>query len=204
MNSGFDPMIVAPSLFKKQTASQQAPFFFGGSQVPIHLGIKGGGMTSSKVGIEVSIPKPKIEISEETRRLRDLIKKQNRHKADILREYLKEKSKKKVMEGGRAIQPPQTPPTPPIRAEPEPRIQRQTRRQIIEMLNETIELLDMEEQEFGDDPNIDEKVNNFEEIDRRIRIILNGNPTERLGRAIVDYLADYTQSPIEPFYPPPF
>ena len=46
MNSGFDPMIVAPSLFRRQTASQQTPFHFGGSQVPLHLGMSGGRMAS--------------------------------------------------------------------------------------------------------------------------------------------------------------
>jgi len=44
MNSGFDPVVVAPGLFKTQTASQQMPFHFGGSQVPIHLGMRGSGM----------------------------------------------------------------------------------------------------------------------------------------------------------------
>jgi hypothetical protein len=44
MNSGFDPMVVAPSLFKVQTKSQQVPFRFGGSQVPIHLGMRGSGV----------------------------------------------------------------------------------------------------------------------------------------------------------------
>jgi hypothetical protein len=44
MNSGFDPVVVAPGLFKTQTATQQKPFHFGGSQVPIHLGMRGSGM----------------------------------------------------------------------------------------------------------------------------------------------------------------
>lgn len=45
MNSGFDPVVVAPGLWKTQTATQQRPFHFGGSQVPIHLGMRGSGMT---------------------------------------------------------------------------------------------------------------------------------------------------------------
>jgi hypothetical protein len=44
MNSGFDPVVVAPGLFKTQTATQQKPFRFGGSQVPIHLAMSGSGM----------------------------------------------------------------------------------------------------------------------------------------------------------------
>lgn len=48
MNSGFDPLVVAPSSFKLQTASQQVPFHFGGSQVPLHLAMRGNGIGSSK------------------------------------------------------------------------------------------------------------------------------------------------------------
>ncbi len=44
MNTGFDPVVVAPGLFKTQTATQQKPFRFGGSQVPIHLGMMGRGV----------------------------------------------------------------------------------------------------------------------------------------------------------------
>ena len=44
MNSGFDPVVVAPGLWRTQTATQQTPFHFGGSQVPIHLGMRGSGM----------------------------------------------------------------------------------------------------------------------------------------------------------------
>ena len=44
MNTGFDPVVVAPSLWKVQTATQQRPFRFGGSQVPAHLGSRGSGM----------------------------------------------------------------------------------------------------------------------------------------------------------------
>lgn len=35
MNSGFSPVVVNPSGFKVQRQSQQPPFYFGGSQVPI-------------------------------------------------------------------------------------------------------------------------------------------------------------------------
>ena len=44
MNSGFDPVVLAPGLWKTQTASQQTPFHFGGSQVPINLGMRGSGV----------------------------------------------------------------------------------------------------------------------------------------------------------------
>lgn len=38
----FSPKVLYPNGFQKQTASasQQVPFFFGGSNVPINLGIK--------------------------------------------------------------------------------------------------------------------------------------------------------------------
>lgn len=49
MNSGFDPVVVAPSLWKVQTATQQTPFRFGGSQVPAHLGSRGSGMMRKKI-----------------------------------------------------------------------------------------------------------------------------------------------------------
>jgi len=41
MNTGFSPIVVAPHLFKVQTATQQPPFKFGGSQVPKYLGGRG-------------------------------------------------------------------------------------------------------------------------------------------------------------------
>lgn len=39
MNSGFNPLVVAPGRFRVQTMSDelQTPFFFGGSQVPSGL-----------------------------------------------------------------------------------------------------------------------------------------------------------------------
>lgn len=36
----YHPTIDEPGSFPVQTASQQAPFYFGGSQVPINLGLK--------------------------------------------------------------------------------------------------------------------------------------------------------------------
>lgn len=42
MNGGFDPVVVNPSGFRVQRASQQTPFYFGGSQVPIHMATGGG------------------------------------------------------------------------------------------------------------------------------------------------------------------
>ena len=52
MNTGFDPVVVAPGLWRTQTASQQTPFHFGGSQVPINLGMRGSGI--------MKINRPKI------------------------------------------------------------------------------------------------------------------------------------------------
>jgi hypothetical protein len=36
----YHPTITDPGAFKVQTASQQKPFYFGGSQVPINLNLK--------------------------------------------------------------------------------------------------------------------------------------------------------------------
>ena len=36
----YHPTIDEPQSFQVQTASQQKPFYFGGSQVPINLGLK--------------------------------------------------------------------------------------------------------------------------------------------------------------------
>lgn len=44
MNSGFNPVVVSPSGFKVQRQSQQMPFHFGGSQVPVHIMTGGGTM----------------------------------------------------------------------------------------------------------------------------------------------------------------
>ena len=46
MNSGFNPIVVSPSGFKVQRASQQAPFHFGGSNMPM---LSGRGISSSRV-----------------------------------------------------------------------------------------------------------------------------------------------------------
>lgn len=48
MNSGFDPLVVNPYGFKIQTQTQQTPFYFGGSQVPVHM-MTGGGMPREAV-----------------------------------------------------------------------------------------------------------------------------------------------------------
>lgn len=199
MNSGFDPMIIAPSLFKKQTASQQAPFFFGGSQVPLHLGIKGEGMSSSKISMEVSLPKPKVEVSAETKQLRDFIKMNNRKKKAFMKEMIAIKEKKiknkDYSEGGMLVE----------YTYDEMDITPSTRRQIKAMLDETLELLDEEEQdEIRPTGNIELKVNMFEALDNKIRRILRGKPSEGLGRRIVDYLQDYIQSPIQPYEEPNF
>ena len=64
MNTGFDPMVVAPSLFKVQTKSQQPPFRFGGSQVPQHLGMRGSG--------DMRINRPKIPEALMRERLKEM------------------------------------------------------------------------------------------------------------------------------------
>ena len=56
MNTGFDPVVVAPSLWKVQTQTQQRPFRFGGSQVSAHLGSRGSGMM--KINRPPNIPRP--------------------------------------------------------------------------------------------------------------------------------------------------
>ena len=54
MNSGFEPVLVAPGRWKVQTATQQKPFRFGGSQVPLHLGMLGSGIDDmNKMGRSV-------------------------------------------------------------------------------------------------------------------------------------------------------
>jgi len=63
MNSGFDPVVVAPGMWKVQTATQQKPFRFGGSQVPLHLGMLGSGTMNTmgrgemKINYPPTIPK---------------------------------------------------------------------------------------------------------------------------------------------------
>lgn len=59
MNTGFDPVVVAPSLWKVQTATQQKPFRFGGSQVPAHLGSRGSGM----IGASSPFDRPIMKIN---------------------------------------------------------------------------------------------------------------------------------------------
>lgn len=56
MNGGFDPVVVAPSLWKVQTQTQQIPFRFGGSQVPANLGSRGSGMM--KINRPPNVPRP--------------------------------------------------------------------------------------------------------------------------------------------------
>ena len=52
MNGGFDPVVVNPSGFRVQRASQQTPFYFGGSQVPIHIATGGGIMRINRPPIK--------------------------------------------------------------------------------------------------------------------------------------------------------
>lgn len=61
MNTGFDPVVVAPGIWKTQTASQQMPFRFGGSQVPIHLGMMGSGMRKA-VMADIKVDRPVMSI----------------------------------------------------------------------------------------------------------------------------------------------
>ena len=56
MNSGFDPVVAAPGMWKVQTATQQKPFRFGGSQVPIHLAMSGRGMPREAVPFQHTRP----------------------------------------------------------------------------------------------------------------------------------------------------
>ena len=51
MNGGFDPVVVNPSGFRVQRASQQTPFYFGGSQVPIHIATGGGIMRINRPSV---------------------------------------------------------------------------------------------------------------------------------------------------------
>ncbi len=61
----YHPTIEKPGTFKVQTASQQAPFYFGGSQVPLSLGldnhIYGEGIGKKKY-ISKMIYKPKTNL----------------------------------------------------------------------------------------------------------------------------------------------
>ena len=56
MNSGFNPVVVAPSAFRVQRASQQIPFHFGASSVAPMM-MRGGGIGSSKGTVKQEILK---------------------------------------------------------------------------------------------------------------------------------------------------
>lgn len=49
MSGGFNPIVVAPGRFRVQTESDafQKPFFFGGSQEPIALGMRPSSFSGS-------------------------------------------------------------------------------------------------------------------------------------------------------------
>jgi len=185
MNSGFDPMIVAPSLFRKQTASQQSPFFFGGSQVPLHLGMRGRGMTSSKYKVKPE-PKPKEPVSAETQALRDFIKMKNKKQKDMLAEMIamrekeiKQANKKegKGIKGGRIAPSPQ-PMTPAMRE------------MIVAFIEETMELLERQAEEFGISQDITRRMDEFERVEQQLlrEIQLRNNPTQQRGQEIIEYL----------------
>lgn len=63
MNSGYFPVVVAPGV-RPQTADQQAPFFFGGSQVPSSLMGIGGGAIYNPTG-DPAITKKMKKLDEE-------------------------------------------------------------------------------------------------------------------------------------------
>lgn len=54
MNSGFEPVVMYPGGFKIQRQSQQTPFYFGGSQVPVHMAT--GGMEGSGAVMRINRP----------------------------------------------------------------------------------------------------------------------------------------------------
>jgi hypothetical protein len=87
-------------------------------------------------------------------------------------------------------------------------LSREERERIEAMVNETIELLYDELEDMirpdATAPDINEKIRRFPEVRNRIQEVLQGNPTERDGEKIIDYLMDYTQSPIQPYQRPNF
>jgi hypothetical protein len=47
----YHPTIAEPESFKVQTASQQKPYYFGGSQVPINLGLENTNLNITGQGL---------------------------------------------------------------------------------------------------------------------------------------------------------
>ena len=60
MNGGFDPVVANPSGFRVQRASQQTPFYFGGSQVPVHIATGGGIMRINRPPVITPIMRERI------------------------------------------------------------------------------------------------------------------------------------------------
>ena len=60
MSGGYAPLVLNPGSFKAQTLSggYQVPFFFGGSQVPLQIGLKHG--TYSGSGMIISSTDPTV------------------------------------------------------------------------------------------------------------------------------------------------
>jgi len=60
MSGGYAPLVVNPGSYKIQTLSNsmQPPFFFGGSQVPLQIGLKHG--TYSGSGMVISSTDPTV------------------------------------------------------------------------------------------------------------------------------------------------
>lgn len=63
----YHPTIAEPGAFKTQTASQQKPFYFGGSQVPVNLelsdtnlNIKGEGLGKKHLSKIIYKPKGRL------------------------------------------------------------------------------------------------------------------------------------------------
>ena len=82
-----------------------------------------------------------------------------------------------------------------------------TKRQLKEFLNETLDLLRLEEAEVGMDANTQEKRMRFPAIRRRIiQMIKPSAPRISEGQAqrIMTYLFNYTKSPIQPYQRPNF
>ena len=59
MSGGYSPLVLHPGHFQVQTESQQKPFFFGASQVPVNLGLKHSSFSGS--GMILTSTDPTIE-----------------------------------------------------------------------------------------------------------------------------------------------
>ena len=225
MNSGFSPAVINPSGFKIQRQSQQMPFFFGGSQVPLHLGMRGSGMTSSKVKPEPS--KPKEPVSAETQALRDYIKMMNKKKKDFMEEMIAIKQKKiknkdysegsgmrmygSGLRGGMIVEAEDD----EFDTDDERELENDEFNELADMIERTQELL-LDARSIPEQPraiynNIQTKLsrwNGRNGIWDRLVAIMNDNEANpiTLGfkNQVMDYLRNFTQRPIQPFQAPTF